>query len=87
MAPRGTSLLELRFNARIEPKLSRLRLSGPSGAPIPLAPDLSSSTGPARLAVRVAPLEPGHYTVQWRILTKDGHVTHGQFPFEIAEER
>lgn len=86
-APRGTSLLELRFNVRVEPNLSRLQLTGPAGAPIPLPSDLSSATGPNHLAARLAPLEPGHYTVQWRILTKDGHVSHGKFSFEIAEER
>ncbi len=85
-APRGTSLLELRFNVRVEPRLSRVQLTGPSGARIPLPPDLSSATGPNYLAARLAPLEPGYYTVQWRVLTKDGHVSHGKFSFEIAEE-
>ncbi|MBI2153363.1 MAG: copper resistance protein CopC, partial [Candidatus Rokubacteria bacterium] len=32
-------------------------------------------------------LGPGGYTVHWRILSVDGHVSDGRFSFELAERR
>lgn len=83
----GVSRLELRFNVRIEPALSALRLVGPSGAHVPFPSGLSGSAGPDRLAAALAPLDPGGYTVHWKVLTKDGHVSHGRFSFQVAEGR
>lgn len=80
------SRLDLRFNVRIEPALSRLRLVGPSGADVPLPPK-AAAPSPDRLAAALPPLEPGAYTVHWRILTKDGHVSHGRFSFQILDTR
>ncbi len=86
-APPGIAALDLRFNVRIEPGLSTLRVVGPMGLQVPLAPRPPSSGGPDRLGSALPPLEPGTYRVHWRILTKDGHVTHGQFSFRVAAER
>jgi methionine-rich copper-binding protein CopC len=32
-------------------------------------------------------LDPGLYTVHWRVLTVDGHLTHGSFSFRISPPR
>lgn len=84
---RGPSRIELRFNVRIEPTLSALRLTGPEGTPIPLPSDRSGSAGPGRLIAELPSLEPGSYTVHWRILASDGHLSHGRFSFAIGKER
>ncbi len=75
--------LTIRFNNRIEKPLSRLRLFGERGAPIPLAaPD---ADGPAdRLTVALPPLAPGTYRVRWQVLSTDGHIVDGDFSFRVA---
>ena len=38
---------------------------------------------PKRLTVGVPSLASGHYTVKFRVLSVDGHVVEGTFPFEV----
>ncbi len=77
--------LDLRFNSRIEPAFSALLLTGPSGEQVRLRAGFSEPEGPNRLAALLPPLGPGLYTVHWRVLTVDGHVSHGSFSFRVAE--
>jgi len=82
--PLGVSLVELRFNVRIEQGLSRLRLTGPSGQDVPLPGGSAKAAGLAQLTAALPPLAPGLYTVHWRIFTRDGHLSHGRFSFQVA---
>lgn len=79
--------LDLRFNSRLERAFSHLRLAGLSGEQVSLEAVPSETAGPNRLRAGLPPLGPGLYTVHWRILTVDGHVTQGNFSFRIAERR
>jgi methionine-rich copper-binding protein CopC len=78
--------LMLRFNSRLEPAFSHLRLTGPSGEPV-LFQAIPSAGAPNRLTAALPTLDPGIYTVHWRILTVDGHITHGNFWFQVVERR
>ena len=73
--------LSLRFNNRIEKRLSRLRLVNERGE----AHDLPvASDGPAdRLSAPLAASEPGRYRVEWQVLSTDGHVVGGRFSFTV----
>ncbi len=72
----------LRFNNRIEKKLSQLRVVPPQGEAQNLAVALD---GPANeLAAPFPPLGPGHYRIEWRVLSIDGHVVNGRFAFRIS---
>ena len=82
--PLGVSPVELGFNVRIEQGLSRLRLTGPSGQDVPLPGGPAKSAGLAQLTVALPPLAPGLYTVHWRIFTRDGHLSHGRFSFQVS---
>jgi len=82
--PLGLRVLDLRFNARIEPRLSKLRLDGPSEQDVPLREEPAASAYPGRLAATPPPLEPGIYTVRWQILTGDGHLSRGRFSFQVG---
>lgn len=75
--------LVLRFNGRIEKRLSRVLLvGGPDRASIPLdGPDDSS---PDTLAYRLPTLAPGPWEVRWRVLSVDGHFTEGRLRFTIT---
>lgn len=78
--------LDLRFNSRLEQAFSEVRLSGPSGDRAPL--QVRSSRGePNRLTVPLPALDAGLYTVHWRVLTMDGHLTHGSFSFRLSVPR
>ncbi|MBI2524981.1 MAG: copper resistance protein CopC [Candidatus Rokubacteria bacterium] len=83
----GVTRLDLRFNSRIDPAFSRLRLS--SGPPRHLsaaAPLALEAPAPDRVSATVGPLSPGPYTVHWQVFAKDGHLSHGRSSFELARE-
>ena len=75
------SQIELRFNNRIERRLSRVELVGPRGERYP-APALDDGP-PDRLRAGVPALAPGAYRVEWRVLSTDGHVVTGTYTFTI----
>lgn len=75
--------ITLRFNNRIEKRLSRIRLVDARGGTrvLPVSGD------PERMDELRAPapaLEPGAYRVEWQVLSTDGHVVSGGFPFRVG---
>lgn len=74
--------LMLRFNSRIEHKLSRAALiAGETGAPQPLVVD--AATAPDRLIATLPALAPGSYVVDWQVLSVDGHRVAGKLHFQV----
>ena len=82
VAPPSFSRVVLRFNSRIEKSFSRVSILSPSGGRVPLrvigdgAPNQLIAAGPA--------LATGSYTIEWQVLSADGHLTRGSFPFRVA---
>jgi methionine-rich copper-binding protein CopC len=73
--------LVLRFNNRIEKKLSRVRLVGRNGARRDVA---VAVTGRADTLTGALPaLEPGPWRLEWQVLSTDGHVVSGAFSFRL----
>lgn len=73
----------LRFNNRIEKRLSRLRLVDARGEGRTLA--VAEDEGaPDSLTAPLPPLPPGTYRVEWRVLSTDGHVVNGRFGFRVT---
>jgi methionine-rich copper-binding protein CopC len=75
--------IEIRFNSRIDPARSRLTLVRPEGSSVvlPLAaggPESDSLTGQA------SGLENGPHRLLWQTLSLDGHITHGEIPFDVS---
>jgi methionine-rich copper-binding protein CopC len=74
----------LRFNNRIEKRLSRVRLVDEHGtaasAPTTRAQDESAET----LVAAVPPLAPGAWRVEWQVFSTDGHVVSGSYQFRLA---
>ena len=70
--------VELRFNARIDARRSRLVLVQPGGGERTLA---LTQPSPDALASNVSGLVPGQYILQWQVLAEDGHITRGQLSF------
>lgn len=73
----------LRFNNRIEKRLSRISLLDERGAPQALTIAVAGD-GADRLTAAVPSLAPGAYRVEWHVLSTDGHVVSGSFGFRLA---
>jgi methionine-rich copper-binding protein CopC len=73
--------VEIRFNSRVDLARSRLTLVRPDGASV-ILPLLGSGASEA-LTAKAPGLENGRYRLLWQTLSVDGHITHGEIPFEV----
>ena len=79
---RGTEAsIELRFNARIDAKRSRLTLVAPNGARSALA--LLDQPSPDALRSQARGLTTGSWALEWQVLANDGHISRGSIPFRV----
>jgi copper resistance protein C len=77
----------LRFNSKIEKRLTRVTLTAGGGPPRPLsiANDGGSDGEPDRIVIPfVGPLPPGPYVIRYKVLSADGHVTEGTLRFSVS---
>lgn len=70
----------LRFNAALEPAVTRVHLLDVEQARTPLR---TVETGLDRVVLDLPPLSPGVYTVVYKVLARDGHVTEGFIRFTV----
>ena len=78
----GAPAMTLRFNNRIEKKLSRLRLVSPRAEAQALTVRADGAVD--ALEAPLPPLAAGRYRVDWRVLSTDGHVVSGTFDFSVS---
>jgi methionine-rich copper-binding protein CopC len=76
--------LVLRFNGRIEKRLSRVVVAGGSEQRT-IALDVPESSSPDTLVYPLPPLTPGPWEARWRVLSVDGHFTEGKVRFTVRE--
>ena len=76
--------VRLRFNNRIEKRLSRVRLVDERGAVAAALIDSRDATPSDSLLARVPPLAPGAWRVEWQVFSTDGHVVSGTYGFKLA---
>jgi len=80
---RGNLLpITLHFNSAIDARRSRLTLVRPNGSIKILTPALTAE--PNLLQATATGLMPGKQHLRWQVLSKDGHITHGDIPFEVV---
>ena len=80
VAPREVRLV---FSEALEPAFSRAQVVGPDGQRV----DTGSRVDPAApnvLRVALRSLAAGSYRVVWRVVSKDTHVTSGNFTFTVG---
>jgi methionine-rich copper-binding protein CopC len=80
---RAPERLTLRFNNRIEKRLSRIRVVAERGASHDLAV-LVSAGAPDVVEANVPALAPGRYGVEWQVLSADGHLVTGRYTFHVT---
>ncbi len=81
------SQVVLRFNARIEKSLARFVLAASTGKVVPLpiiSKNISKGDAPDRLVVPLPRLQPGAYTLRYKVLATDGHATQGILRFSVT---
>ena len=78
------SEIRLTFSEGVEPRFTKVSLTGPGGAAVPLG---AAKTAPNNQAVLIAPiakpLAAGVYTVHWHAVSVDTHHTQGTFQFTV----
>ncbi len=77
----------LRFNSKIEKRLSRVTLAAPGGGARPVSITSDGSGGdrePDRIVIPIRPLSPGRYVVRYKVLSADGHITEGALRFTVS---
>lgn len=76
--------LTLNFSEGIETQFSGVTLTGPQQKTITLGKPVRSDSNKAQLTVPVEQaLTPGEYTVDWHVVSVDGHKTKGQYTFTM----
>lgn len=79
--------IELWFNERLEPAYSKASVTNEAGTQVDLRDVAVSTEDPRRLSLSLPPLEPGRYTVNFRVLSVDGHVVESRLSFTVKDRR
>ena len=77
----GDLPITLTYNSRIDASRSALVLVGPDGKRQPLAVD--KQAGLNVMSAKAAGLKVGNYTMEWQVLSTDGHITRGTIEFRV----
>ena len=79
----SVSEIRLEFSEGVEPKFSKISVTGPGGA-VPLGPARTDSGNQAVLIAPISkPLPAGAYKVHWQAVSVDTHHTQGTFEFTV----
>ena len=79
--------VRLWFNERLEPAFSSVTVWSGSGARMDRQDVRVGPDDPNQLSVTLPALDPGTYTVRFRVLSVDGHIVEGSFPFTIKTKQ
>jgi len=72
----------LKYNVRIDAKLSKLQLLNPDNSTTDLK--IENQTSADTLSAKATGLKPGAYRIRWQVLAPDGHITRGEVPFTVT---
>lgn len=76
--------LTLNFSEGIEPNFSGVQVTGAQQQIIRTGSAKRNENDKKQLIVPLEqPLTPGVYTVDWHVVSVDGHKTHGQYHFTV----
>jgi copper resistance protein C len=79
----SASEIRLEFSEGVEPKFTKVSVTGPGGA-VPLGAANTESGNQAVLIVPISkPLSAGAYKVHWQAVSVDTHHTQGTFEFTV----
>jgi copper resistance protein C len=85
MVAASPTSLSLGFSEGLEIALSGAALKGADGRAIPTGTPVLAPGDDKQMSVPLnAPLSAGKYTIEWYALSKNGHATHGSYPFTVG---
>ncbi len=73
--------IQLKFNSRIDAGRSQVSLVFSDRSVRTLA--IEKQPSPEVITTKAAGLKPGTYHVRWQVLASDGHITRGEYAFEV----
>jgi len=76
--------VKLWFSHALEPAFSTVQVLDRNGRQVDRKDKRVDAGETKLLKASVPALPPGPYRVIWRVLSADGHVTRGEFAFEVA---
>lgn len=76
-------LVQIWFDAELEPGLCSLRVVDGHENQVSRGKAEVDPANPSLLKASVLPLPVGVYRVYWRVLSKDGHITQGDYRFTV----
>lgn len=80
---RAPGEVKLHFSEQLEPAYSNVRVEDANGVQVDNQDSRVDRSNPLLLSASLKPLEAGVYTVIWRVLSVDSHVTEGRFTFRV----
>jgi copper resistance protein C len=75
----------LTFNEKLEPAFSTAVIRDAAGRQVDKADARVDKADRTTVRVSLPPLEPGVYTVEWRVMSADTHKINGTFTFRVGE--
>jgi hypothetical protein len=72
------------FTQELVPAFTTATVTDAAGKPVEAGPARVDPKDPTELEVSLKPLSPGTYTVSWRALSVDTHITTGHFIFTVG---
>lgn len=75
--------VRLFFSEALEATYSSARVENAQGAQVDRQDSRVERADPQQLRVSLQPLGAGAYTVIWRVLSVDSHITEGRFTFRV----
>lgn len=80
--PTSPPALNLTYTEPVEPLFSTVHVTDASGARMDEGKPATQDDGRI-LSVKLKPLPPGSYTVEWHVTSVDTHKTEGHFTFTV----
>jgi methionine-rich copper-binding protein CopC len=75
----------LKFNERLEPAFSSAVIRDAAGKQIDKSDAHVDKADRTIVRVSLPPLDPGVYTVEWKVMSSDSHKVSGNFTFKVGE--
>jgi methionine-rich copper-binding protein CopC len=75
----------LKFNEKLEPAFSSAVIRDAAGKQVDKADAHVDKADRTVVRVSLPSLEPGVYTVEWRVMSADTHKVNGNFTFRVGE--
>lgn len=75
--------VRLRFNSELEPRVSTLIVKDAGGVRASEGEGVVDARAPATISTRLLTTRKGRYHVYWRVVSRDGHRTEGDYTFTV----